>query len=254
MAFDECMLGHVFRHQNDILLRLYTWSPGAITIGFNQRPEKAVNINKVGATPVLRRITGGRAVYHDVSEITYSVAFNVSNPLFHQWRGSVQDMYLRLAEGLRLFLCEVGIAAQVVHSSPIARPEKIRASVDPCFSSAARYELLAEGAKVIASAQRQVGSAVLQHGSIKLRGVVLHPALTGAGENPIPFIQPYERSEVERLAALFAAVFGNLFGVTILSSPMFEPSAAPLDGLNARRHLIQTSPLTRRDAIERFTN
>lgn len=254
MAFDECMLGHVFKRPDDILLRLYTWRPGAITIGFNQRTEKAVNLSKVGTTPLLRRITGGRAVYHDVSEITYSIALNVSNPLFRQWVGSVQDVYLRLAKGLQLFLAEVGTVAQIVRLTSVGRPEKMRALVDPCFASTSRYELSVGGTKVIASAQRQVGSAVLQHGSVKLRGVVRHPALAGVGEKPDPAVQPHERSEVERMALQFAAVFGNLLGVTLLSGSMPELSVDPLDGVTERWRLIQKSPLTRRDVIERYTN
>lgn len=71
MAVDEAILS-----EGISTLRLYKWKPSAISIGYFQSIEEEVNLQECRkqGVDVVRRITGGGAVYHDeYGEITYSV-------------------------------------------------------------------------------------------------------------------------------------------------------------------------------------
>ena len=250
MAFDEAMLERTLDEPELLLLRLYTWQPAAITIGVNQRVERAVRLESLGDTPIVRRITGGRAVFHARNELTYAVALNLDNPALAEWRSSVQAVYLRLAEGLRLFLDRLGLSAQIVRRSAEARPGRSDYITAPCFESAARYELTVGGGKVLASAQHQSGRAILQHGSIKLLGLVAHPALSGGVPSTGPTDQPIERESLERFSAQFVDAFQEWLGVTVGESATGDRALA---GLDERVSAIRCNPLARRIPLERYS-
>jgi lipoate-protein ligase A len=67
-----------------------------------------------------------------------------------------------LAEGLRAFVPDIEMAK----SQPDFQKLYREAGSIPCFSSSARYEIEFGGRKLVGSAQRRIGSTVLQHGSI----------------------------------------------------------------------------------------
>ena len=75
MAIDEAIAMARLRYNTPNTIRLYRWKPSAVSIGYFQSLEKEVNLDacrKFGVD-VIRRITGGGAVYHDYNgEITYS--------------------------------------------------------------------------------------------------------------------------------------------------------------------------------------
>ena len=76
MALDEAML--ILRAVNAIpdTIRLYVFKPSTITIGYFQSVSEAVNEDfiRFRGIPLVRRPTGGGAVYHDMNgEITYSI-------------------------------------------------------------------------------------------------------------------------------------------------------------------------------------
>jgi hypothetical protein len=55
-------------------VRVYGWRPAAISIGYSQRIQEALDLKRCArlGIPLVRRITGGRAVLHN-EEVTYSV-------------------------------------------------------------------------------------------------------------------------------------------------------------------------------------
>ena len=76
MACDNALFSVLSRRSAEVtaILRLYSWKIPAITIGYNQDVSKALDLTRVeDGLPVIRRITGGRAIYHDRSEITFSL-------------------------------------------------------------------------------------------------------------------------------------------------------------------------------------
>ncbi len=75
MAVDEAICNYV-RDGGEPTIRFYMWNPSAVSIGYFQSVMDEVDVefcNKNGIS-VVRRRTGGGAVYHDShGEITYSV-------------------------------------------------------------------------------------------------------------------------------------------------------------------------------------
>jgi len=167
MALDEAIARTVARQQAPPTVRIYGWSPAAVSIGYTQRAQRVIDIRKCArrSIPVVRRLTGGRAVLHH-REVTYSV---IAGRL--QWgpSASVMAIYRRIGLALAAALRTLGIDAELVRPRP-GRPVSPRRSgnAHPCFSSAGRYEIMVKGKKVVGSAQRWLEGAVLQHGSVLL--------------------------------------------------------------------------------------
>lgn len=144
------------------MLRVYAWNPWSISLGANQQESDVDEIachNR--GFRVVRRATGGRAVFH-ANELTYSVVLPLT-------RG-VQELYaeinMRLLAGLHL-LGATGVEFQ--KTQPDFRQHYRQSPIAlACFSSSARYEIVWNGRKVVGSAQRRFGTVLLQHGSILL--------------------------------------------------------------------------------------
>jgi len=76
MALDEACSESVADHSVLPTIRFYRWSPSAVSIGYFQSLHDEVSVEscKAQGVDVVRRRTGGGAVYHDFDgEITYSV-------------------------------------------------------------------------------------------------------------------------------------------------------------------------------------
>ncbi len=151
------------------VLRLYSWKPYAISLGY-QQDETSIDKDacaKAGVD-IIRRPTGGRAVYHS-EELTYAVIMR-----FEPGEG-IYAVHNKIAESLLELLqpfCDNKLELTSTSKTP-----SIREAYKPgtltniaCFTSTARYEITYNGKKVVGSAQRRFGNAVLQHGSILLGG------------------------------------------------------------------------------------
>ncbi|MCY3810039.1 MAG: lipoate--protein ligase family protein [Gemmatimonadetes bacterium] len=172
MARDHALAELVGR--GEAVLRLYRWRPAALSLGRNE-PFGEIHRRLLASRPdvgVVRRPTGGRAVLHD-RELTYGVAAPVS--AFGGLRAAYRAINRALVEGLG----RLGVAAE------LARPAALPPGAGVCFADSAEGEVVAAGRKLVGSAQRRVGGAFLQHGSLLLdddQGALL--ASAGAGEDP----------------------------------------------------------------------
>ena len=83
MALDDALLRAVADGSSPPVLRFYRWQPATLTLGYAQSAVEGVDINVCAAAgiDVVRRPTGGRAVFHD-REVTYAVIAPVGG-LFH---------------------------------------------------------------------------------------------------------------------------------------------------------------------------
>lgn len=247
MAFDEWMLEQVMQSPGSVFLRLYTWQPEGITFGFNQRQESAINWQKVGETAVIRRVTGGRALFHDQSELTYSIAVNMRDQGADRLVGSLSAVSANLSEALGQFLGEVGIQARYERQSAPENAHPAFFHKAPCFASAAKYELMAGGRKVVASAQKRLGDALLQHGSIKLAGLCRHPALDADVEQIDDFLPAIDETDFGQHAELFRLVMGKGLGVE------FAPALcdfAQMERIAEQVERVNTAPCERREIIK----
>ena len=85
MAIDEAILKSVIKKKVPFTLRFYKWDPSTISIGRNQslKHEVDMKVARKKGFNVVRRITGGGAVFHDEKrEITYSIV--CSNKLLQE--------------------------------------------------------------------------------------------------------------------------------------------------------------------------
>ncbi len=161
MAADQYFAEHMAAGELPVM-RIYTWRPWCISLGYHQSTA-CIDLDKCKAKriDVVRRRTGGRAVFH-AQELTYSVIL----PKDHRFAVSVTDTYRRISTGLARGLQLSGIPASFEKRMIDLKAhyeKKISAS---CFSAAALHEIVIDGRKLVGSAQRRLPGAVLQHGSI----------------------------------------------------------------------------------------
>ena len=175
-------------------LRLYRWSCPSFSIGSFQKLESDwLDFLKGGSIPLVRRMTGGRALLHD-AELTYSVVSSTRDPLFSE---GIKGTFHTIAGGLVAGLRRIGVEAEV-HAPP--REERAGRPRDPlCFASTSWYEITVQGKKLIGSAQRRWVSYFLQHGSLMVgRSRVESPFSTGnqiALTDLLAAVPPHEELE-----------------------------------------------------------
>lgn len=161
MKFDEKLAMDALKDDSLPTLRLYRWSPFAISIGRHQNENvfDALELQSKGID-LVRRPTGGRAIFH-AHELTYSVATRTEMM-------SPRELYRFVNQGLLAGLKLLGIEAELAATTDDFRtlyslPESV-----PCFSSTAKSEIQFQGKKLVGSAQRRFGDVILQHGSLLL--------------------------------------------------------------------------------------
>ncbi len=142
-------------------LRLYRWSPPAVSLGYFQDENEIVNMDACRAEgiEVIRRPTGGRAVLHH-HELTYSIVVPEVHPFINN--GGVMDAYRAISRGIVTAFNLVNILASIT-------PEKKgqgRLAPGSCFDTPSAYEIQVNGKKVVGSAQLRRDGIVLQHGAI----------------------------------------------------------------------------------------
>ena len=168
MAVDEALL-HL-RQAGAIAgtwIRLFGWAPAAVSIGRLQSPESELDLEALASAqvPVVRRATGGKAVFH-ADELTYSLVGGVHDPT---WGSNLHETYRRVTAVLAGGLGRLGVATELAPARP-ARGETGAAGdlAAACFAVAFGHELVHGGRKICGSAQRRLTRAFLQHGSLLL--------------------------------------------------------------------------------------
>ena len=144
------------------MFRFYGWDPWTVSLGANQDANEINSIEcKNRGYGIVRRPTGGRAVFH-ANELTYSVVLNL--PENFSVSDAYREIHMILLEGLLKFGCQL---INFEKSQPDFRKfYKDKSLSVSCFASSARYELEFEGKKLVGSAQKLYGRTLLQHGSI----------------------------------------------------------------------------------------
>jgi len=159
MALDQALLEEADA-SGAAFLRLYRWNPPCLSFGRNEPALARYDRERIAARglAVVRRPTGGRAVWHE-HEVTYAVAAPIAR--FGTLAESYCDIHARLARALGA----LGLDARL---APAGRSAPLGAGA--CFAASAGGEVLVGGRKVVGSAQVRRGTAFLQHGSILLDG------------------------------------------------------------------------------------
>jgi lipoate-protein ligase A len=144
--------GHAF-------VRTYSWMPHALSFGANEPALKRYDRDEIvrRGLAVVRRPTGGRAVWH-AEELTYSVTAPEGT------LGSLAESYRVVHEILVAALATLGSGFSLA-ARPDATPQL---DAGACFASPAGGEIVSALGKVVGSAQLRERGAFLQHGSILL--------------------------------------------------------------------------------------
>lgn len=162
MAIDEAILESFITGESGITLRLYRFSPPAVTLGLNQNlaPDLVSHIRQSGVD-VVRRPTGGRAVLH-MDDITYSFVAGDRSLPGGLLSTSVTASYKEICQGLLNAFSILGVNCQLGQSGSAYR------HLSDCFKATTSCDLHFQGVKVMGSAQVRRRGAVLQHGSAPL--------------------------------------------------------------------------------------
>jgi len=208
------------------VLRVYGWTPPGLSLGrFQPHAATVAAIPLPEGTPVVRRSTGGGAIYHHDGELTYSVVVDLrAAGLPRNVTGSYGAVHAMVAAALQSF----GIDA-AHRGDAEAHPDDANAL---CFERRMPVDLLSAGRKICGSAQRRRGDLLLQQGSILLAPNPLVPGAVSVHDlalQPVPWgalatalmeqatvlldrparaDQP-TRAELARAAAIRAARYGD---------------------------------------------
>lgn len=162
MAVDSAILAAVESGLAPPTLRLYSWDPPCLSLGYSQ-PYSDIDqtLLEVSGWDVVRRPTGGRAILH-TDELTYAVIGPRSDP---RLEGGLTQSYQRLSEALYVSLVRMDLPVEIHQGkNPLANSQPI------CFENPSDFEITVAGRKIIGSAQARKKNSLLQHGSLPLGG------------------------------------------------------------------------------------
>jgi lipoyl(octanoyl) transferase len=181
MALDEALLEMVAAGLGAAFVRTYAWTIPTLSLGYFQNLAQVHADPRFQSVPLVRRLTGGGAIWHH-HEITYALVVPAAHPLARPSTGLYNAVHGAIVEAI----LELGISA--------ARRGEFRQMVVGdrrrpflCFTDPDPEDIVTKGVKIVGSAQRRHGGAVLQHGSFLLARSYRTPELLGvcdvAGES-----------------------------------------------------------------------
>jgi len=144
MGLDEAVLEAVSAGKSEPTLRLYAWTPAAVSIGYFQGLKEEVDEAACAerGVDVVRRITGGGAVFHQ-KEITYSIVLPEGHALAP---ASILKSYELICGGVIAGLGHLDVPSTF---API-------------------NDIVSGGKKVSGNAQTRKHHCLLQHGTVLL--------------------------------------------------------------------------------------
>jgi lipoate-protein ligase A len=219
MAIDEALWRARQAGQAPPTLRLFAWAPPTVSVGYGQPLDRHVDVEACRRLGVglVRRPTGGSAIYHDgpERELTYSVTATAEDLGIGP---DLLETYRWIGAALLRGLQALGAPAALVPERPPDGPAPAF-----CFARTGVFEIEVAGRKLVGSAQRRQGDSFLQHGAVLL-GV-----------------------DAPRLRALFPTTRDPLATLTTLEAslgrrPSFDEVADALAGAFEREHGLDLRP------------
>jgi lipoyl(octanoyl) transferase len=217
MAIDEALWRGRQAGSSPPTLRFFAWAPPTVSLGYGQPLGRDVEACRALGVGLVRRPTGGSAIYHDgpERELTYSVAATAADLGIG---GDLLETYQWIGRALLRGLRALGAPAELVPERPPAGPVPAF-----CFARTGVFEIEAGGRKLVGSAQRRQGDSFLQHGAV----------LLGVDEPRLRALFPTTRDPLSTLTTLEAALG---------SRPSFDDVAAALGEAFAREHDLDLRP------------
>jgi lipoate-protein ligase A len=243
MSLDEAIAVAVRQNTSPPTLRTYGWSVNSVSIGCFQRISD-INIDYClnNHIPIVRRPTGGRAIFH-ADEMTYSFSAKTTSGLFSK---GLLDSYKKISTAIGLALRKVDLSPELKlmretkHSLSASDGQK-----NPlCFRSISFGEIAIRGKKIVGSAQKRWPDGLLQQGSIpflfdrnEITEIFRSNSFQVIKESMIGLKEIAPGLDYERLKDAFRTSFEETFDTRfIFSSPSKEEISHAL-GLETQKYL-----------------
>jgi lipoyl(octanoyl) transferase len=241
MATDEALLRSFDPASSLPVLRLYGWSPPALSLGRFQKAAEVLDLERCRAdgVAVVRRVTGGGVIYH-ADELTYSL---VCAPGQIPPAGSIKDSFRVLTGFLLAFYRALCLdAAYATDVAPVGTHLGKRTAF--CFAGRESFDILADGRKIGGNAQRRLKGIIFQHGSIPLQ----NRAATGLSymrdqspehaEGTTSLADCGVSADRNSLIQELTAAFSDHFGVVLENDTLSERELADMTELIANRYTV----------------
>lgn len=157
MARDEDIFEKaVSENAKEPVFRLYGWKPACVSLGRNQKDDFLdKNFLEQNCIDTVKRLTGGRALFHD-KEITYSFVCPCD---YFPGAESVVESYKAISNILICTFKRLGIELSIGGGS-------VHTKNNYCMLVSTGADLTCNGKKLIGSAQYRAKGYILQHGSV----------------------------------------------------------------------------------------
>jgi lipoate-protein ligase A len=217
MALDEALLRVPDPRPT---LRTYTWSPWTLSLGYFQDVTRATVADfRARGFGVVRRPTGGGAIFH-ADELTYAFVCPTGTPGVPDDAMGAYDL---VHGAIARALARTGTDSAVRGDTPLVSDTGVPNEFW-CFYKSSEFDLIADGRKLVGSAQRRTGHGFLMHGSIPVSPNDETPLAADAG------------TTADRLADLLAAELAAGLGVELPVAPLTAAELAAARDLEANRY------------------
>jgi lipoyl(octanoyl) transferase len=219
MAIDEALWRGRQAGGSPPTLRFFAWEPACVSLGYGQPLDDSVDIDacrRLGVG-VVRRPTGGGAIYHDgpERELTYSVTGTAADLGIGP---DLLETYHWIGRALLRGLNALGAGAEMVAAAGGAGPAPAF-----CFARTGAFEIEVGGRKLVGSAQRRRGTSFLQHGAV----------LLGADDARLRAVFPTTPDPLSTMTTLHAATG---------KQPSFDEVALALTAAFEHEHALILAP------------
>jgi lipoate-protein ligase A len=143
LAVEEAIFQEKVRRNISSTIRFWR-NKNAVIIGFSQNLKNEVNLKKCNErnVEIIRRFSGGGAVYHDLGNLNYSITIDATHPLVNDC--DITSSYLILSSGIVKCLETFGVKADFNPTSTI----------------------LVKGKKISGTAQSRKKNIIFHHGTL----------------------------------------------------------------------------------------
>ena len=198
MGLDEALL----RTPGPATLRLYGWSPPGLSLGYFQASREFADVR--GDHVLVRRLTGGGAIYHD-RELTFALTADARH-----LPAALPDSYALIHRAVQRALEGIGVRTRALGPASVGQP---RPREPWCLADRGPHDLQTDsGGKILGSAQRRIREPhprLLHHGSIVLSAHSTTPRCGAVAEhNASP-------AAVQQLALAVAREVGSELGLAV---------------------------------------
>jgi lipoyl(octanoyl) transferase len=174
MARDEWMIEQVEADPSIAQFRSYGWIEPTLSLGYFQAIGEVQRDVRWRDVPVVRRATGGGAIWHDL-EWTYALAISTSHPNARRAPELYQAVHGAIAERVSASGFQAQRRGQADALARTNRPFL-------CFLDRDANDVVVNGLKILGSAQRRRRDVLLQHGSLLLCSSPMTPELPGLAD------------------------------------------------------------------------